>query len=283
MFGKALSFGGLLLLSGALVLGTAGSVQAQHHGGGGHGGGGHGGGGHGGGFHGGGHGGGFHGGGFHGGGFHHGGFNHGGFHHGGFNHGGFHSGFHHGDFRHGDFRHGDFRHGDFRHGFHHGFHHGGIWWYPGLYGGYGAWPYNYGYYPSYGYSDYYPNTYSSDWSSPEYDSGYYGSYGGVTSSYPDIYSPATAQPDTRAQLIVNVPADAEIWFEGTKMTSTGSVREFQSPPLTAGTRYTYEVRARWNENGQEVTQTQEVKVTAGANVNVKFPVQPTKAATAPSK
>jgi uncharacterized protein (TIGR03000 family) len=105
----------------------------------------------------------------------------------------------------------------------------------------------------------------------------------VTSSYQDSYSPATAQPDTRAQIIVDVPADAEIWFEGTKMTSTGSVREYRSPPLTPGARYTYEVRARWTENGQEVTQTQEVKVAAGANVNVKFPVQPTKAATAPSR
>jgi uncharacterized protein (TIGR03000 family) len=260
MFGKALSLGGLLLLSGALVLGAPGSVQAQHHGGGGgHGGGGHGGGGHGGGF----HGGGFHGGGFHGGGFH-GGFNHGGFHHGDFHHGDFHHGFHHGDF-------------------HHGFHRGGIWWYPGFYGGYGAWPYNYGYYPYYGYSDYYPNTYSSDWSSPAYDSGYYGSYGGVASSSPDAYAPATVQPDTRAQITVSLPADAEIWFEGTKMTSTGSVREYQSPPLKPGNRYTYEVRARWNENGKELTQTQEVKVAAGANVAVNFPVQPTKAATAPSK
>src|SRR5947209_19736783 len=83
MFRKAFSFGGLLLLPVAAVLVTAGSGQAQHHGGGGHGGGGHGGGGHGGG----GHGGGVHGGGFHGGGFHGAGFNRGGgFHCGAFSH-----------------------------------------------------------------------------------------------------------------------------------------------------------------------------------------------------
>jgi uncharacterized protein (TIGR03000 family) len=235
MFGKAFSFGGPLLLAGALVLVTPGSGQAQHHGGG------------------------FHGGGFHGGGFHGGGFRGGGFHGGGFHGGGFHGGgFHHGGFHHGDFD---------RFGFHR----------------FGAWPYYYGSYPYSGYSGYYPYTYSSDWSSPAYDSGYYGSDGGVTSPNPDVYSPAITQPDTRAQIIVNVPADAEIWFEGTKMTSTGSVRQYTSPPLTPGTRYTYEVRARWTENGQEVTQTQEVKVAAGTNVNVKFPVQPTKAATAPSK
>ena len=38
MFGKAISFGGLLFLGGAAVLVTPGFGQAQHHGGGGHGG-----------------------------------------------------------------------------------------------------------------------------------------------------------------------------------------------------------------------------------------------------
>jgi uncharacterized protein (TIGR03000 family) len=269
MFRKAFSFGGLLLLAGAAVLVTPGSGQAQHHGGGGHGGGSaHGGGG-----------------GGHGGGFHSGGFNHGGFNHGGFSHGDFHhDGFHHNGFHHNGFHHDGFHHD----GFHHG---GGLWSYPRYYGYYGASPYNYGYYPYYGgsdyypsyrYSDYYPYTYGSDWSSPAYDSGYYGSYGYATPSYPDSYSPAAAQPDTSARITLNVPEDAEIWFAGSKMMSPGSVREYQSPPLTPGIRYTYEVRARWNENGHEVTQTQQVEVTAEARANVYFPVQPTKAPTAPS-
>jgi uncharacterized protein (TIGR03000 family) len=255
MFRKAFSFGGLLLLAGALVLVTPGSGQAQHRGGGGHGGG------------------------FHAGGFHHDGMRGGGFHH-GFNHGGFHHGFNHRGFHHG------FNHRGFHHGFNHrGFHHGGFrggggwwypgysgyyWWYPGYSGYYGASPPYYGSYPYSGYSDYYPNTDSSDSSSPAYDSGYYRSYGDVTSS------------DTRAYLTVSVPADAEIWIEGTRTTSTGSVREYQSPPLAPGARYTYNVRARWNENGREVIQTQQVEITAGTRVNVQFPMQPTKARTAPS-
>jgi uncharacterized protein (TIGR03000 family) len=205
------------------------------------------------------------GGGGHGGGFHSGGFNHGGFNHGGFNHGGFnHGGFHHRGFD------------------HRGFHGGRLWWYPGYYGAYGGWPYTYGYYPYYGY---YPDSYDAygySSSSPAYDSGYYGAYGSVTSSYPESYAPAAAQPDTSAHVDVSVPPDAEIWFEGSKMTSTGSVREFRSPPLAPGSRYAYAVRARWNENGHEVTQTQQVRVTAGAHVSVRFPVQPTGARTAPS-
>jgi uncharacterized protein (TIGR03000 family) len=179
----------------------------------------------------------------HGGGGHGGGGHGGGFHSGGFHSGGFHSGGFHGG------------------GFHRGFHS------------------YYGYYPYYGYSDYYPYTYSYGSSSPAYD---YGSYGDVTSSYPDSNPSVTAQPDTRAQITVSVPADAEIWFEGTKMTSTGSVREYQSPPLTPGSRYTYDIRARWTEKEHEVTQTQQVEVSAGARVDVRFPVQPTKAPTAPS-
>jgi uncharacterized protein (TIGR03000 family) len=83
---------------------------------------------------------------------------------------------------------------------------------------------------------------------------------------------------------VSVPPDAEIWFNDTKTTSTGAVREYQSPPLTPDIRYAYEVRARWSRNGQQVTQTQQVEVTAGTRANVHFPerVEPTKASTAPS-
>jgi uncharacterized protein (TIGR03000 family) len=117
--------------------------------------------------------------------------------------------------------------------------------------------------------------------SPGYNSEYYDPNRDFTSSDPDSYSAATADPDTRAQITVSVPADAEIWINDVKMTVTGSVREYQSPALTPGMRYAYDVRARWTEDGHEVTQSQPVDVTAGAHVNVQFPMQPTKALTAP--
>lgn len=185
-----------------------------------------------------------HGGGHGGGGPFGGSFHPGGFHPGGFHPGGF-GGF------------GGFHPGDF--GVHNHFGRN----YAPYYGYYGAAPSNYGSYP---FSDFYPYSSSSDASSPGSD----GSYGNVTPT------------DTEAQVTVSVPADAEIWFMGTKMTATGSVREYQSPPLTPGSLYSYEVRARWNENGHEVTQTQRVEVTAGEHVNVHFPVLPTTAPTAPS-
>ena len=90
-------------------------------------------------------------------------------------------------------------------------------------------------------------------------------------------APAATPADTTAYLNIRVPADAQIWVEGNKTTSTGTVRAFQSPPLTPGSSYTYDIRATWNENGREVTQTQKVNVTAGGDSNVVFPTvaQPT--------
>src|SRR5262249_21369570 len=121
-----------------------------------------------------------------------------------------------------------------------------------------------------------------------YGSGYYDVYGVETPSDLYSYTPvtppaasdssftpaATAQPDTVAHLIVNLPAGARLWLEGTPTTRTGPVRQFNSPPLAPGRRYSYQVRASWDEHGHEVTQTQKVGVTAGAHVEMRFPVPP---------
>jgi uncharacterized protein (TIGR03000 family) len=243
MLRKIFSFGGLLLFAGAAILATPGSGWAQHHGGG-HFGGGHFGGGH-----------------F--GGAHFGGGHFGGGHFGGAHFGGAHFG---------------------------GAHFGGA-----LFGHRFGYPHAYyrpyhGYYPYYGLSSYYPyyDTYGYVGSGPTYGGGYYGSGGDEAPSYPDdytsvtppaasyqsFYPSATAQPDNRAFITANVPADAQLWFDGKATTSTGPVREFHSPSLTPGQWFTYEVRASWNDNGHEVTQTQQVEVTAGAHINVDFPLPP---------
>jgi uncharacterized protein (TIGR03000 family) len=166
---------------------------------------------------------------------------------------------------------GGARYGGYRGGFYPG---------GGRYGGY-RYGYGYGYYPYYDTAPY-------AWSSPTYDSGYSGSYGGASadgttsdappvSNYQTLYPPVT---DTLAHVTVKVPADARVWFEDAPTTSTGPVREFSSPTLTPGERYSYDVRATWTENGHEVTQTQQVGVTAGASVELDFPVKPGTAGTA---
>ena len=266
MFRNAFSVGANLLLVGAVVLVAPSLAHAQRRGGGGHVGGAHAGNAHGGGYR---------------GGVYHGGINRGGVYHGGVPHSGVYR--------------GGVYHGGSRYGYHPGYRYGyGArsypryygYRYPRYYGSYGAWPYNYSYYPSYGNYDYYPDSYAApsyDWSSPAYDSGYYGSYGDVTPPYLDTDPNVTAQADTRVQITVTVPVDAQLWFEGTATTSSGPVRVFHSPPLQLGKQYVYEVRARWTENGQEVNQTQQVQVAAGSRVQVHFPLQATMAPRAPSQ
>jgi len=238
MFRKLSPFGSLLLLAGAAVFATPDFALAQR-GGGGHMGGAH----------------------FSGG--HIGGARLGGYH-GGFSSAGTHNGFAHNYYP---------TYGSYHHDNHDGFHHN----YP--YNGYGYYPYNY-----------YTSPYT--WSAPAYDPGYYGGLGYEAQSYPDAYTPGTepsgsyqsyyppatgtaqpaaAQLEKKARVTVNAPANAEIWFNGTKMTSTGSVRNYESPPLAPGVPYTYAVEARWNENGQEMTQTQQIAVTADSHVSVSFP------------
>jgi uncharacterized protein (TIGR03000 family) len=77
----------------------------------------------------------------------------------------------------------------------------------------------------------------------------------------------------RATISISLPANATLWAEGVKLRSNGPAREFTTPPLAAGRRYSYEFRASWNEGGRTITQTQKVEVKAGTKVRVRFPVQ----------
>jgi uncharacterized protein (TIGR03000 family) len=74
-----------------------------------------------------------------------------------------------------------------------------------------------------------------------------------------------------AQFTVEVPAGAEVYLEGVKTRQTGTSRVFVSPPLIPGQQYTYEVRARWTDNGQPVEQTRSLAVMAGQRLSVRFP------------
>jgi uncharacterized protein (TIGR03000 family) len=80
-----------------------------------------------------------------------------------------------------------------------------------------------------------------------------------------------AAADAPAHLTLRVPADARVWFNGAPTKTTGAVREYDSPPLAPGERYTYRLRVRWNDRGREVEQSREVSVTAGARVTLEFP------------
>jgi uncharacterized protein (TIGR03000 family) len=87
------------------------------------------------------------------------------------------------------------------------------------------------------------------------------------------YAPSAAARDTTARIRLIVPAGARVWFDNSATRQAGSVRSFESPELTPGKDYGYDVTARWTENGKEVTRTRHVGVSAGSSVTVDFTQQ----------
>ena len=138
--------------------------------------------------------------------------------------------------------------------------------------GWGGW---YGpHYSSYGRPAWvgYPHFSSYGWTTPVYR--YYGAYPYHTSyyypSYPTYTYPSSANSRNDAQVRVEVPANAKVWFSGHKTNQTGTDRLFYTPPLDPKANYRYQVRARWTENGQVMDRTRDVPVRAGQTVTVDF-------------
>jgi uncharacterized protein (TIGR03000 family) len=174
---------------------------------------------------------------------------------------------------------------------------GGNWggyrggYYSGWGGNYGGWGgyyggrgWGWGGYPGYWGGNYYGSGVMFG-TSPYYSSYGYGYSPSVvygTPSYtttPSFYyapSAAAVTPDTsavsndRAQIEVMVPPDAEILFDGSATQQRGEDRLFVSPPLNPGRSYTYDIEAKWMENGRQVDQKKEVTVTPGQTTTVDF-------------
>jgi uncharacterized protein (TIGR03000 family) len=148
------------------------------------------------------------------------------------------------------------------------------WWGPWGWGG--SWYGNDWYYP---YDDYayagYPNGYSSYYSGqPGYsDDTLQGQPPSGQGYADDNRQRSRVQINENAALIaVRVPADAELWFDGTKTSQASEVRQFQTPALEPGQEYNYTVRARWKDQGREVDQTRKVTVRAGDRLGINFMV-----------
>jgi uncharacterized protein (TIGR03000 family) len=144
------------------------------------------------------------------------------------------------------------------------------------------------YYPGYsGYSSYNPGYYASGYSlSPSYSyvpnyaysqpQNYY-----TDQTYPSVVTASTGttqrsmyynpQPtDNTARLHVIVPAGAQVWVGGEETAQTGPDRVFASPAIQPGRSYTYEVKARWMQEGAPVEQTKQVRVQANQTTTVDF-------------
>jgi uncharacterized protein (TIGR03000 family) len=153
--------------------------------------------------------------------------------------------------------------------------------------GYVGYPYSYYSYPTvyYGYPAYcgYPAA------GYGYPSGYYASDGDY--SYGEAVPPQQGgaalpqQGDTPApqqyvasrpvsdvaQLQVKLPdPQGTIWVEGEEINSSGTLRQFNSPPLDPSQRYTYTVKAEWHDNGKVASEERKVYVRANAFTVVDF-------------
>jgi len=82
-------------------------------------------------------------------------------------------------------------------------------------------------------------------------------------------SPAPA-PGLTAAIEVRLPAEAELWFDGTPTAQTGNRRAFTTPALYPGVVYTYDVSARWRRQGRDTLRGERVTVRAGEAVVVDF-------------
>jgi uncharacterized protein (TIGR03000 family) len=125
----------------------------------------------------------------------------------------------------------------------------------------GGWSWGWGVgYPYYGWG----------YGQPYYGRYYAPSYSGDNVIYSSsAYAPAA---DDRAHVTIRVPSDhADVWIEGQHSVQDRSAENYASPPLTAGQRYYYEIRARWTDsNGRTMDQTRTFSIAAGSAVLVDF-------------
>jgi uncharacterized protein (TIGR03000 family) len=74
----------------------------------------------------------------------------------------------------------------------------------------------------------------------------------------------------RAVVRLEVPADAQVWFQNVLTWQRGSERVFLSPPIETGQSLTYKVKATWKVNGRLVSRLKDVTVRPGRNLTVSF-------------
>jgi uncharacterized protein (TIGR03000 family) len=105
---------------------------------------------------------------------------------------------------------------------------------------------------------------------PDYGSDQYG-YRQTQGNYPAPAAHKQVASGNHAQVTVRVPTPyAELWFDGHKLDTSGTTREFQTPDLPHGQDVTYVVRAVWARRGQALSEERTVTVHAGQTALVDF-------------
>jgi uncharacterized protein (TIGR03000 family) len=88
----------------------------------------------------------------------------------------------------------------------------------------------------------------------------------------DYAGAAEEKPDQKlpARIRVRLPANAQVFINGEKTTSTGTIREYETPELNPERVYTYLVRATWVEDGITVEKRLRVRALSGNRVTINF-------------
>ncbi len=84
----------------------------------------------------------------------------------------------------------------------------------------------------------------------------------------DFDQPAAPAETT---LTVRVPADADVYLEGQKTHSKGTVRQYKTSQLSPGQKWeAYTVRVTWERNGKPVTKERTLTLEGGKSQEVTF-------------
>lgn len=83
--------------------------------------------------------------------------------------------------------------------------------------------------------------------------------------------PSSDASPMSANLKFSLPAEAKLFVDGKPAPGTGTERSFYTPPLAAGQKFFYDVKAEMTVDGKLVVEEKKVIVEAGANLTETFP------------
>ena len=75
---------------------------------------------------------------------------------------------------------------------------------------------------------------------------------------------------TGAKLLIEVPANAKLFIDDTRVEAAADVQAFHTPPLEPGRDYFYNVRIELMRDGQPLSQTRQIIVRAGQVARADF-------------
>jgi uncharacterized protein (TIGR03000 family) len=122
--------------------------------------------------------------------------------------------------------------------------------------GFGNYPGGDGFVPGFGYYPYY----SYDPDRPSFLQRFHSKH-----RAPELPSaaPMFEAPPDAAVLVLRVPADAAVWFDGAPTSQGGNSRRFVTPPLADGKQSVYKLPVRWTEGGKPAERAERVHVYSG--------------------